>query len=118
NADWYRIGGGDGFYAQVDPTDYPTVYAESQNGNIQRLDLKTGRSVSIRPRAAQRPRGPGAARGGGQGVGQQPQTGAPAGAGGESGEGETTPPQQKKNKNHAPGGGSLFGGETPTHKTH
>ena len=58
NADWYRVGGGDGFYVQIDPTDYNTVYAESQNGAVQRLDLKTGRTVSIRPRAAIRPRGP------------------------------------------------------------
>lgn len=75
NADWYRIGGGDGFYVQIDPTDYTTVYAESQNGAVQRLDLKTGRSVSIRPRAAQRPRGQG--RPGGQAAGQQPQAGQP-----------------------------------------
>src|SRR6185369_821101 len=50
NADWYRVGGGDGFFTQVDPTDYNTVYAESQGGAMQRLDLRTGRSVSIRPR--------------------------------------------------------------------
>src|SRR5215216_5675266 len=63
NADWYRVGGGDGFYAQVDPTDYNIVYAESQGGAVQRLDLRTGRSVSIRPR--------GVPRRGGQGGGQQ-----------------------------------------------
>src|SRR5262245_61586894 len=57
NADWYRVGGGDGFYAQVDPTDYNIVYAESQGGAMQRLDLRTGRSVSIRPRGV--PRRPG-----------------------------------------------------------
>ncbi len=56
NAEWYRIGGGDGFYTLQDPTDHTVVYAESQNGAIQRLDLKTGQSRSIRPRAAQRPR--------------------------------------------------------------
>jgi len=58
NADWFRIGGGDGFYMQVDPTDYNTIYTESQNGNIFRLDLRTGRSVPIRPRAPARPRQP------------------------------------------------------------
>jgi hypothetical protein len=63
NADWFRVGGGDGFYVLVDPTDHNTIYAESQNGNVQRLDMRTGRSVSIRPRAAarrdqQRPRPP------------------------------------------------------------
>ncbi len=52
NSDWFRVGGGDGFYTQVDPSDHNTVYAESQGGAIQRIDLRTGRSVSIRPRAA------------------------------------------------------------------
>ncbi len=61
NADWYRVGGGDGFYTQVDPTDYNIVYAESQGGAMQRLDLRTGRSVSIRPRGV--PRRPGGGRG-------------------------------------------------------
>jgi hypothetical protein len=52
NAEWFRVGGGDGFYTQVDPTDFNTVYVESQDGNVQRLDLRTGRPVNIRPRAA------------------------------------------------------------------
>ncbi len=55
NAEWFRVGGGDGFYTQVDPTDYATIYVESQDGNVSRLDLRTGRSASIRPRAAARP---------------------------------------------------------------
>jgi hypothetical protein len=50
NDEWFRIGGGDGFYTQVDPTDPNTIYAESQNGNLFRLNLKTGESKSIRPR--------------------------------------------------------------------
>ena len=62
NADWYRVGGGDGFYTQVDPTDHNIVYAESQGGAAQRLDLRTGRSVSIRPRGV--PRRGGQGRGG------------------------------------------------------
>ena len=49
--DWYRVGGGDGFYTAVDPTDHTVVYSESQNGNLRRLDLATGEQVSIRPRA-------------------------------------------------------------------
>ncbi len=49
--DWYRIGGGDGFYTAVDPTDPNVFYSESQNGNIRRGDLRTGSSGSIRPRA-------------------------------------------------------------------
>ena len=40
--DWYRVGGGDGFYTAVDPTDYTVVYSESQNGNIRRTSLETG----------------------------------------------------------------------------
>lgn len=50
NEDWFRVGGGDGFFTQVDPTDYTIIYAESQNGNLFRFDLKSGESKSIRPR--------------------------------------------------------------------
>ena len=50
NSDWYRVGGGDGFYTAQDPTDWSVVYSESQDGNTNRLDLKAGRTVSIRPR--------------------------------------------------------------------
>ena len=49
NSDWFNIGGGDGFYTQQDLNDYNIVYAESQNGNTNRLDLRTGRGGSIRP---------------------------------------------------------------------
>ncbi len=56
NEDWFRVGGGDGFYTQNDPTDWATVYAESQDGNTNRLDLRTGKTVSIRPRGPQPPR--------------------------------------------------------------
>lgn len=49
NDEWIRIGGGDGFYTQVDPSDFNTIYAESQTGYLFRLNLKTGESKSIRP---------------------------------------------------------------------
>ena len=49
NDDWVTVGGGDGFYAQVDPSDPETVYAESQDGNLLRRNVKTGESRSIRP---------------------------------------------------------------------
>jgi len=49
--DWYRVGGGDGFYSQVDPTDYHVVFAESQGGNLRRVDLATGEQKGIRPSA-------------------------------------------------------------------
>jgi hypothetical protein len=56
--DWYGVGGGDGFSTAIDPTDWTIVYSESQNGNINRYNLRTGDQESIRPR------GPG---GGGRG---------------------------------------------------
>ncbi|MDR3689463.1 MAG: FlgD immunoglobulin-like domain containing protein [Fimbriimonas sp.] len=48
--DSYGLGGGDGFHCQVDPTDWTTVYSESQGGSISRTDLSTGQSRGIRPR--------------------------------------------------------------------
>ena len=41
--------GGDGFYNRIDPTDPNIVYAESQDGNLSRRDLRTSESKSIRP---------------------------------------------------------------------
>jgi len=49
NVDWQSVGGGDGFYAQVDPADPETVYVESQDGYLTRLDLRTTESKLIRP---------------------------------------------------------------------
>ena len=42
--------GGDGCITLVDPNDANTVYFSMQNGGAQRRDLRTGKSVSIRPR--------------------------------------------------------------------
>ena len=53
NSDWFTVGGGDGFYAQLDPVDPNIVYAESQDGNLLRRNLKTHESRSIRPPAAE-----------------------------------------------------------------
>jgi photosystem II stability/assembly factor-like uncharacterized protein len=83
-SDWYDVGGGDGFQTRNDPEDANIVYATSQNGAITRLDLRTGRSTSIRPGRG----------GGGPGEGemgvtpgdQDPQAGAPP-AGGQAGRG-------------------------------
>ncbi|MGD2295520.1 MAG: hypothetical protein PVF22_06755, partial [Candidatus Aminicenantes bacterium] len=47
---WFRIGGGDGFYTPVDPHDWRTVYVESQQGNIRRVDVETRSGQTIRPR--------------------------------------------------------------------
>lgn len=49
-SDWYSVGGNDGFQARVDPEDAATVYVQSQEGALSRLDLRTGRSNAIRPR--------------------------------------------------------------------
>ncbi len=81
-SDWIRVGGGDGFQPRVDSEDPNIVYAQSQEGALQRLDLRTGQSISIRPSARNTVGGPVAQaaeatqssatpqdRGGGQGFG-------------------------------------------------
>jgi photosystem II stability/assembly factor-like uncharacterized protein len=47
NFDWFTVGGGDGFYTAQDPTDPNIIYAESQGGNIRRLDYRTGESKPL-----------------------------------------------------------------------
>ncbi len=49
NADWYRVGGGDGFYAQPDPTNSDIVFGEAQFGSIYRIDKRAWTSESVRP---------------------------------------------------------------------
>jgi photosystem II stability/assembly factor-like uncharacterized protein len=49
NTDWFTVAGGDGFYTRQDPTDWAIVYAESQDGNMTRHDLRSGTQKSIRP---------------------------------------------------------------------
>jgi hypothetical protein len=51
NKDWFHLTGGDGFQTAVDPTDFHIVYSSSQDGSVFRTDLRTGKSVSIRPTA-------------------------------------------------------------------
>jgi photosystem II stability/assembly factor-like uncharacterized protein len=51
--DWFRVGGGDGFYCVIDPVDSTTLYTESQDGSVSRLNLKTNESKSIRPVSAE-----------------------------------------------------------------
>jgi hypothetical protein len=51
NTDWFTVAGGDGFYTRQDPTDWAIVYAESQDGNMTRHDLRNGSQKSIRPTA-------------------------------------------------------------------
>ncbi len=49
NDDWFQIQGGDGFEAVIDPKDPYTIYAESQDGNIVRVDRRTNERKTIRP---------------------------------------------------------------------
>jgi photosystem II stability/assembly factor-like uncharacterized protein len=51
NDDWYIIGGGDGFQAQMDPSDPRILYSESQDGRMNRVDRVTNERKSIRPEA-------------------------------------------------------------------
>jgi len=46
---WIKLGGGDGFHVQIDPTDWRTAYLESQGGNISRRDIANGTTKSIKP---------------------------------------------------------------------
>jgi photosystem II stability/assembly factor-like uncharacterized protein len=49
NADWWIAQFGDGFKAQIDPTDANVVYAQAQYGSLARFDRVTGERLSITP---------------------------------------------------------------------
>jgi photosystem II stability/assembly factor-like uncharacterized protein len=51
NADWFMVGYGDGFYAQVDPNDHRVIYANSQMNGLYRYDMRIKKSQTIRPLA-------------------------------------------------------------------
>ncbi|HLK29841.1 MAG TPA: hypothetical protein VKT28_14780 [Puia sp.] len=53
NSNWLALYGGDGFWVQPDPLDSNIAYAESQGGNIGRIDVRTTKSVNIQPQGAQ-----------------------------------------------------------------
>jgi len=78
-SDWYVVGGGDGFYTASDPEDASIVYAESQEGNFSRLDLRTGERLQMRQRLNQMLTGSGERGGAPPGEGGQ---GRGAGRGG------------------------------------
>ena len=52
NAEWFVIGGGDGFVAIVDPKDPRTLYTESQDGRMNRVDRESNERKVIRPEPA------------------------------------------------------------------
>jgi len=51
NADWMSLGGGDGMYCAIDPTNSSIVYSESQNGTLTRTNIKTGERKYLQPQA-------------------------------------------------------------------
>lgn len=52
NDDWFVTVGGDGYEAQVDPTDPNTVYTQWQYGGLVRYDRRSGERIDIKPREA------------------------------------------------------------------
>jgi hypothetical protein len=57
NFDWFPLSNADGFFCQVDPTDFNIVYYEIQFGSIFRLDLRTWQNEMIRPQPPQPAKG-------------------------------------------------------------
>ena len=51
-ADWFVLLGGDGHQPATEPGNPDIVYAQSQQGNLTRIDRQTGESVYIQPQAA------------------------------------------------------------------
>jgi len=49
NEDWFRTGGGDGFFNIIDPNDPNILYNASQYLGMQKLDLSNGQRKTIRP---------------------------------------------------------------------
>lgn len=49
NSDWLEYYGGDGFWVTPDPTDNNYIYAESQGGDVNRIDLRNYKATAIRP---------------------------------------------------------------------
>jgi photosystem II stability/assembly factor-like uncharacterized protein len=49
NYHWTTLQGGDGFVVLQDPKDFRVAFSESQDGNIVRVDRRTGETMSIRP---------------------------------------------------------------------
>ncbi len=51
NDEWYNIASGDGFEAFADPRNSRIVYAESQGGNVSRVDRLTTERQTIKPQS-------------------------------------------------------------------
>ncbi len=49
NEDWFRVGGGDGFFNVIDTTDNKSVYVSSQYLGITKVNLQTLEAKNLRP---------------------------------------------------------------------
>src|SRR5713101_2384456 len=49
NSDWTALAGGDGLYVLFDPVDHDMFYAESQGGEVHRINLRNGELRRLRP---------------------------------------------------------------------
>jgi photosystem II stability/assembly factor-like uncharacterized protein len=47
NSHWFNLGGGDGFVTAQDPTDPELAYAESQGGNMYRMNIRTSQRTQL-----------------------------------------------------------------------
>jgi photosystem II stability/assembly factor-like uncharacterized protein len=47
--DWYNVGSGDGFFTVMLPSSPGLMFAESQGGNLTRVNLATGERARLRP---------------------------------------------------------------------
>lgn len=47
--DWYNVGSGDGFFTVMHPTNTSLMFAESQGGNLIRVNLETMERTRMRP---------------------------------------------------------------------
>jgi photosystem II stability/assembly factor-like uncharacterized protein len=53
NGDWYKTLGADGHQSATEPGNPDIIYAETQQGGLHRVDLKTGEPVFIQPQAGE-----------------------------------------------------------------
>ena len=51
NGDWYKTLFADGHQSATEPGNPDIIYAETQQGGLHRVDLKTGEPVSVQPQA-------------------------------------------------------------------
>ncbi len=49
NGDWYKTLGADGHQSATEPGNPDIIYAETQQGGLHRVDLKTGEQIGIQP---------------------------------------------------------------------